>query len=96
MEKQSHFAIINMKTASTATVSIFSYLFFFFCILDHVCFSVLPFLFCHLNISPQLLVLSQVDKVLDEVDWLIAKMKNQTSDKSGSGKKTLFSFQPRE
>lgn len=36
----------------------------------------------------QLLVLSQVDRVLDEVDWLIARKKNQTtSDKSGSGKK---------
>lgn len=42
---------------------------------------------CHFNISPQLLVLSQVDKVLDEVDWLIARKKNHTSDKSGSGKK---------
>lgn len=38
-------------------------------------------------IWPQLLVLSQVDKGLDEVDWLIAKKKNQTSDKSASGKK---------
>ncbi|XP_037834228.1 Fanconi anemia group I protein isoform X2 [Kryptolebias marmoratus] len=50
VEKQSHFALINMKTATTAT----------------------------------LLVLSQVDKVLDEVDWLIAKRKSQTPDKSGS------------
>ncbi|XP_037538637.1 Fanconi anemia group I protein isoform X2 [Nematolebias whitei] len=50
VEKRSHFAVVNMKTATTAT----------------------------------LLVLSQVDKVLDEVDWLIARKKNQTSDKSGS------------
>uniref|UniRef100_UPI0037E9ACE8 Fanconi anemia group I protein n=1 Tax=Semicossyphus pulcher TaxID=241346 RepID=UPI0037E9ACE8 len=55
VEKQSHFAIINMKTATTAA----------------------------------LLVLSQVDKVLDEVDWLIARKKSQTpSDKSGSGEAT--------
>lgn len=39
----------------------------------------------------QLLVLSQVDRVLDEVDWLIARKKSQTtSDISSSGKKTLF------
>uniref|UniRef100_A0A8C9ZZA6 FA complementation group I n=1 Tax=Sander lucioperca TaxID=283035 RepID=A0A8C9ZZA6_SANLU len=37
----------------------------------------------------QLLVLSQVDRVLDEVDWLIARKKSQTaSDKSGSGEAT--------
>ncbi|KAM8890961.1 Fanconi anemia group I protein isoform 2-T2 [Spinachia spinachia] len=51
VEKQSHFAIINTKTATAGA----------------------------------LLVLSQVDKVLDEVDWLIARKKSQTSsDKSGS------------
>ncbi|XP_044049333.1 Fanconi anemia group I protein [Siniperca chuatsi] len=51
VEKQSHFAIVNMKTATTAA----------------------------------LLVLSQVDRVLDEVDWLIARKKSQaSSDKSGS------------
>lgn len=39
----------------------------------------------------QLLVLSQVERVLDEVDWLIARKKSQTtSDISSSGKKTLF------
>ncbi|KAL6106973.1 fanci [Pungitius sinensis] len=55
VEKQSHFAIINMKTAPAGA----------------------------------LLVLSQVDRVLDEVDWLIARKKSQTSsDKSGSGKAT--------
>ncbi|XP_049430534.1 Fanconi anemia group I protein [Epinephelus fuscoguttatus] len=55
VEKQSHFAIINMKTATTGA----------------------------------LLVLSQVDRVLDEVDWLIARKKSQTaSDKSGSGEAT--------
>ncbi|XP_074488418.1 Fanconi anemia group I protein isoform X4 [Sebastes fasciatus] len=55
VEKQSHFAIVNMKTATTAA----------------------------------LLVLSQVDRVLDEVDWLIARKKSQTaSDKSGSGEAT--------
>uniref|UniRef100_A0A4W6EG80 FA complementation group I n=1 Tax=Lates calcarifer TaxID=8187 RepID=A0A4W6EG80_LATCA len=38
------------------------------------------------SVFPQLLVLSQVDRVLDEVDWLIARKKSQTaSDKSGSG-----------
>ncbi|XP_035520760.1 Fanconi anemia group I protein isoform X2 [Morone saxatilis] len=36
-----------------------------------------------------LLVLSQVDRVLDEVDWLIARKKSQTvADKSGSGEAT--------
>lgn len=36
--------------------------------------------------SPQLLVLSEVDRVLDEVDWLIARRKTHTApDKSGSG-----------
>ncbi|XP_042351654.1 Fanconi anemia group I protein [Plectropomus leopardus] len=55
VEKQSHFAIINMKTATTGA----------------------------------LLVLSQVDRVLDEVDWLIARKKSQAaSDKSGSGEAT--------
>ncbi|XP_042266424.1 Fanconi anemia group I protein isoform X2 [Thunnus maccoyii] len=55
VENQSHFAIVNMKTATTAT----------------------------------LLVLSQVDKVLDEVDWLIARKKSQTaSDKAGSEEAT--------
>uniref|UniRef100_A0A673WBV8 FA complementation group I n=1 Tax=Salmo trutta TaxID=8032 RepID=A0A673WBV8_SALTR len=43
VEKQSHFAIVNMKTAAPTT----------------------------------LLVLSQVGKVLDEVDWLITKKKGQ-------------------
>ncbi|XP_039978862.1 Fanconi anemia group I protein [Xiphias gladius] len=55
VEKQSHFDIVNMKTATTAA----------------------------------LLVLSQVDRVLDEVDWLIASKKSQAaSDKSGSGAAT--------
>ncbi|CAL8359654.1 unnamed protein product [Lota lota] len=52
VEKQSHFSIVNMKTASTAA----------------------------------LLVLAQVDKVLDEVDWLIAKKK---ADKPSAGEGTL-------
>nr|XP_055048515.1 Fanconi anemia group I protein [Misgurnus anguillicaudatus]XP_055048516.1 Fanconi anemia group I protein [Misgurnus anguillicaudatus] len=52
VEKQSHFAIVSMKTASSTT----------------------------------LLVLSQVGKVLDEVDWLIAKKKAQiSSDRTISG-----------
>lgn len=39
----------------------------------------------------QLLVLSQVDRVLDEVDWLIAKKKSQTAAaKSVSGKKLFI------
>ncbi|KAM8750534.1 Fanconi anemia group I protein isoform 1-T2 [Acanthopagrus schlegelii] len=55
VEKQSHFAIVNTKTVTTAA----------------------------------LLVLSQVDRVLDEVDWLIARKKSQTLfDKSGSGEAT--------
>ncbi|KAM9754129.1 Fanconi anemia group I protein isoform 1-T1 [Menidia menidia] len=55
VEKQSHFAIVNMKTATTAA----------------------------------LLILSQVDKVLDEVDWLIARKKSQSvSEKSGSDEAT--------
>ncbi|XP_026167020.2 Fanconi anemia group I protein isoform X2 [Mastacembelus armatus] len=55
VENQSHFAVVNPKTAATVA----------------------------------LLVLSQVDRVLDEVDWLIARKKCQTaSDKSGSGEAT--------
>ncbi|XP_040017935.2 Fanconi anemia group I protein isoform X2 [Gasterosteus aculeatus] len=55
VEKQSHFAIINMKTATAGV----------------------------------LLVLSQVDRVLDEVDWLIARKKSRTSsDKSAAGEAT--------
>ncbi|XP_072241662.1 Fanconi anemia group I protein isoform X1 [Leuresthes tenuis] len=55
VEKQSHFAIVNMKTATTAA----------------------------------LLILSQVDRVLDEVDWLIARKKSQTIfDKPGSDEAT--------
>uniref|UniRef100_A0AAQ5YBY8 FA complementation group I n=1 Tax=Amphiprion ocellaris TaxID=80972 RepID=A0AAQ5YBY8_AMPOC len=43
----------------------------------------------HKNNCYQLLVLSQVDRVLDEVDWLIARKKSQTaSDKLGSGEAT--------
>ncbi|KAK2918014.1 Fanconi anemia group I protein [Channa argus] len=55
VENQSHFAIVNMKTATTVA----------------------------------LLVLSQVDKVLDEVDWLIVQKKNQTAaNKSNSSEAT--------
>ncbi|KAK7891742.1 hypothetical protein WMY93_023705 [Mugilogobius chulae] len=55
VEKQSHFAIVNTKTASTVAM----------------------------------LVLSQVDRLLDEVDWLIAKKKSQTaSEKTGNGETT--------
>ncbi|KAM3870643.1 Fanconi anemia group I protein [Diretmus argenteus] len=55
VEKPSHFAIVNIKTATTTT----------------------------------LLVLCQVDRVLDEVDWLIARKKSQpASDKSSSGEAT--------
>lgn len=55
VEKQSHFAIISMKTAS--------------------------------HITP--LILSQVGRVLDEVDWLIAKKKSQVGlDKPISGEAT--------
>ncbi|KAK2834377.1 hypothetical protein Q7C36_015078 [Tachysurus vachellii] len=52
VEKQSHFAIVSMKTAASTT----------------------------------LLVLSQVGRVLDEVDWLIAKKKGQlTSERTTGG-----------
>ncbi|XP_058264608.1 Fanconi anemia group I protein isoform X2 [Hemibagrus wyckioides] len=53
VEKQSHFAIVSMKTAASTT----------------------------------LLVLSQVGRVLDEVDWLIAKKKGQiASERKTTGK----------
>ncbi|KAM3609806.1 uncharacterized protein V6R79_020568 [Siganus canaliculatus] len=52
LERQQRYGIVNLKTASSAT----------------------------------LLILSQIDRVLDEVDWLIARKKSQTgSDKSSSG-----------
>ncbi|XP_077372688.1 Fanconi anemia group I protein-like isoform X1 [Festucalex cinctus] len=55
VEKQSHFAIVKMKTSTTAALQ----------------------------------VLSQVDKVLDEVDWLIGRKKSQmASDKSGPDEAT--------
>ncbi|XP_072290472.1 Fanconi anemia group I protein isoform X2 [Eucyclogobius newberryi] len=55
VEKQSHFAIVNVKTASTVAM----------------------------------LVLSQVDRLLDEVDWLIAKKKSQTLiEKPGNSEQT--------
>uniref|UniRef100_A0A8C3AZL7 FA complementation group I n=1 Tax=Cyclopterus lumpus TaxID=8103 RepID=A0A8C3AZL7_CYCLU len=51
----------------------------------------------HFNLSPQLLVLSQVDKVLDEVDWLIARKKSQpSSDKSGEATQTAGRQDPIE
>lgn len=40
-------------------------------------------LFCYLFLS-QLLVLGQVDKVLEEVDWLIKKLTSLGSDISGN------------
>lgn len=36
-------------------------------------------------LSPQLLVLSQAEKVLEEVDWLINKLKGQASQETVSG-----------
>ncbi|XP_020786733.1 Fanconi anemia group I protein [Boleophthalmus pectinirostris] len=55
VENQSHFVIVNLKTASTVAM----------------------------------LVLSQVERVLDEVDWLIAKRKTQTTtEKTGNGEST--------
>ncbi|XP_058854994.1 Fanconi anemia group I protein-like isoform X2 [Acipenser ruthenus] len=62
VEKQSHFAIVNAKTAApTAT----------------------------------LLVLSQVGRILDEVDWLITKQKAQlSSDKIASDKQSQAGVQP--
>uniref|UniRef100_A0A9J8AW20 FA complementation group I n=1 Tax=Cyprinus carpio carpio TaxID=630221 RepID=A0A9J8AW20_CYPCA len=63
VEKQSHFAIISMKTAASTT----------------------------------LLVLSQVGKVLDEVDWLIAKKKGQiSSDRTISGNTPKTSNTPQD
>lgn len=45
------------------------------------------FSFHHFNLLFQLLVLPQIDRVLDEVDWLIARKKNQTaSDKLTHGR----------
>lgn len=42
----------------------------------------------YFNLFAQLLVLSQVDRVLDEVDWLIARKKSQSvADKPDSGRK---------
>lgn len=41
-------------------------------------------------VTLQLLVMSLVDRVLDEVDWLIARKKSQTTvNKSGSGRRPL-------
>lgn len=36
---------------------------------------------------PQLLVLSQAEKVLEEVDWLINKLKGQVSQETVSGER---------
>uniref|UniRef100_A0A673BWW0 FA complementation group I n=1 Tax=Sphaeramia orbicularis TaxID=375764 RepID=A0A673BWW0_9TELE len=48
-------------------------------------------------VQTRLLVLSQVDRVLDEVDWLIARKKNQgTSDKSGEATQTTGQQDPVE
>lgn len=82
VEKQSHFAIVNMKTATTAAVSVGRL------VLEAICtkYSLSSSFFFSLFL--QLLVLSQVDRVFDEVDWLIARKKSQTTpDKLGSGKK---------
>ncbi|AWP08669.1 putative Fanconi anemia group I protein isoform 2 [Scophthalmus maximus] len=65
VEKQTHFAIVNMKTATTAA----------------------------------LLVLSLVDRVLDEVEWLIARRKIQTAcvkSVSGEGTQTAGQQDPIE
>lgn len=60
VENQSHFAIVNTKTAATVAM----------------------------------LVLSQVDRVLDEVDWLIARKKSQTTlEKTGNGEPTQTAAQ---
>ncbi|XP_072554442.1 Fanconi anemia group I protein isoform X3 [Paramormyrops kingsleyae] len=65
VEKQSHFAVVNMKTAAPTAVS------------DHPqnWAKVLhtQFMFIIILSLFQLLVLTQVEKVLDEVDWLIAR-----------------------
>ncbi len=92
MEKQSNYDIVNMKTATTAAVSASAF-FNAWMLLIAMTFRIslrLPTIFIIFNISPQLLVLSQVDRVLDEVDWLIARKKSQAAtDKSDSGKKTF-------
>lgn len=84
MDNQCHFAIVNMKTATTAAVSV--------CRAVATAFSSAPsFTFL---LALQLLITSQVDRVLDEVDWLIARKKSQTTvGKSGSGRKP-FQFCP--
>lgn len=87
VEKQSHFAIVNMKTATPAAVSL---------LFPHLKGFDLPsypreLTVCHFNILPQLLVLSQADRVLDEVDWLIARKKTRrVSDKPGSGERPFI------
>lgn len=87
VEKQSHFAIVNMKTATTAAVSVG---FFSYHLLSHTYLGARR-LQRHFNVSLQLLVLSQVDRVLDEVDWLIARKKSQTAAaKCVSGKKLFI------
>lgn len=82
VDKQCHFAIVNAKTATTVAVSVGrssgnNVLF--------ISSSSFASLF-----ALQLLVTSQVDRVLDEVDWLIARKKSQaTVNKSGSGRRPL-------
>lgn len=84
VDKQCHFAIVNTKTAAAVAVSVCrsagdNILFISVSVIDF--FS--PFML-------QLLVMSQVDRVLDEVDWLIARKKSQgTANKSGGSRRPL-------
>uniref|UniRef100_A0A665VLE3 FA complementation group I n=1 Tax=Echeneis naucrates TaxID=173247 RepID=A0A665VLE3_ECHNA len=49
------------------------------------------------NTAVSLLVLSQSDRMLDELDWLIARKKScLASDKSASGKKSFYTGKPME
>lgn len=50
-------------------------------------------LFCYLFLS-QLLVLGQVDKVLEEVDWLIKKLTSLGSDISGNESGPILTITP--
>lgn len=50
-------------------------------------------LFCYWFLS-QLLVLGQVDKVLEEVDWLIKKLTSLGSDTSGNESDPVLTVTP--
>lgn len=84
VDKQCHFAIVNTKTATTVAVSVRR------SSGNNVLFTSIAII--HFLFTLQLLVMSQVDRVLDEVDWLVARKKSQTTvKKSASGWRPLQS-----